>query len=149
MKTYLHPCFLGFRRSFLDTHGLDLRPHGDGDPCCRITEYLIESGGFDAEHVSPLLPTAHAVELFPKFQHAPVFGSRNLRHGFGTTYGGRIFHLWFWRMVARRLPIQAVDGSILVTVEQMDEVLRGLRSQFEAPVRAAVDSRSVREAKAP
>jgi hypothetical protein len=130
LKTYLHPCFLAFRRSFVEAGALDLLPHGDGDPCCRISEHLIRSGRFDERRVTPLLPTAHELELFPDFRHAPAFGCENLRHGFGTTYGGLVMHLWFWRMVAQRTPVTGVDGSILVNPEQMDTVLRTLSSKF-------------------
>ncbi|MCC6212801.1 MAG: hypothetical protein IT513_17330 [Burkholderiales bacterium] len=137
LKTYLHPCFLAVRRSFLDVHQLDVLPHGDGDPCCRVTERLIALGRFDARAVSPLLPTSHEVELFPQFRHEPAFGSANLRHGFGTTYGGRVFHLWFWRMVARRVPVRSSDGAILVTAEQMETVMRKLKTRFGVIATAA------------
>jgi hypothetical protein len=130
LKTYLHPCFLAFRRSFVEAHALDLLPHGDGDPCCRITEHLLQTGRFNEAGVTPLLPTAHELELFPQFRHDPAFGATNLRHGFGTTYGGLVVHLWFWRNVAQRLPVRGADGSIIVTEGQMDAVLQRLSLKF-------------------
>jgi hypothetical protein len=135
-RTVLHPSFLAVRRSFLDAHQLDLRRRAGTEPCGRITEYLLEHGRFDEGHVTPLLPTAHEMELFPGFTHTPAFGSRNLRHGFGTTYGGLVLHLWFWRTVTRRRPIRSADGSILVDVEQMERVLESLRSKFGGSARA-------------
>jgi hypothetical protein len=129
-RTVLHPCFLAFRRSFLEAHGLQVRRHGDGDPCGRITEYLLANGRFHEGCVTPLLPTAHEMELFAGFTHDPAFGSSNLRHGFGTTYGGLALHLWFWRIVARRRPVVGADGTVLVGVEQMEKVLESLRSRF-------------------
>ena len=139
-RTLLHPCFLAFRRSWLDAQKLDLRRHGDGDPCGRITEHLIAHGRFHEGCVTPLLPTAHEIALFPGFTHAPAFGSTNLRHGFGTTYGDLVLHLWYWRTVARRRPVVGPDGSVLVSVEQMERVLRSLRvrlsgDQVSTPLR--------------
>jgi len=130
LRTILHPCFLAFRRSFLEAHKLDVLRRGDGDPCYRITEWLLENGRFHEGCVTPLLPTAHEMELFPGFTHAPVFGSRNLRHGLGTTYGDLVLHLWFWRIIARRRPVRRADGSVLVGVEQMEHVLESLRSKL-------------------
>ena len=71
LRTILHPCFLAFRRSFLEAHKLDVLRRGDGDPCYRITEWLIENGRFHEGCVTPLLPTAHEMELFPGFTHPP------------------------------------------------------------------------------
>jgi hypothetical protein len=130
LRTVLHPCFLAFRRSFLEAHKLDVLRRADGDPCYRITEWLVENGRFHDGRVTPLLPTSHEMELFPGFTHAPAFGSSNLRHGLGTTYGGLVLHLWFWRIIARRRPIRGADGSVLVGVEQMEHVLESLRSKF-------------------
>jgi hypothetical protein len=130
LRTILHPCFLAFRRSFLEAHKLDVLRRGDGDPCYRITEWLLENGRFHEGCVTPLLPTAHEMELFPGFTHPPVFGSRNLRHGLGTTYGDLVLHLWFWRIIARRRPVRRADGSVLVSVEQMEHVLESLRSKL-------------------
>jgi len=129
-STVLHPCFLAFRRSFLESHELDLRQLPGADPCARITEYLIDQARFHEGHVAPLLPTAHEVQLFPEFTHERVFGSKNLRHGFGTTYGDLVLHLWFWREVRRRRPVRSADGAVLVDVEQMEKVLASLRSKF-------------------
>jgi hypothetical protein len=129
-STVLHPCFLAFRRSFLDSHHLDLRQLPDADPCARITEYLIDTGRFHEGYVAPLLPTAHEVQLWPDCTHARVFGSTNLRHGFGTTYGDFVLHLWFWRDVRRRRPVRNADGAVLVDVDQMEKVLASLRSKF-------------------
>ena len=109
---------------------LDVLRRGDGDPGCRITEWLLENGRFHEGCVTPLLPTAHEMELFPGFTHPPVFGSRNLRHGLGTTYGDLVLHLWFWRIIARRRPVRRADGSVLVSVEQMEHVLESLRSKL-------------------
>jgi hypothetical protein len=131
LRTILHPCFLAFRRSLLESHGLDVLRRGDRDPCHRITEWLVENGRFHEGCVTPLLPTAHEVELFPGFTHAPAFGSQNLRHGLGTTYGGLVLHLWYWRIIARRRPVRGADGSVLVSVEQMEQVLGSLRSRIE------------------
>jgi hypothetical protein len=136
LGTVLHPCFLAFRRSFLEEHKLDVLRRADGDPCYRITEWLFEHGRFHEGCVTPLLPTAHEMELFPGFTHAPVFGSRNLRHGLGTTYGGLVLHLWFWRTIARRRPVRGADGTILVDVEQMEQVLASLRARFADVERA-------------
>jgi hypothetical protein len=133
--TVLHPCFLAFRRSFLERQKLDLRQLRGADPCCRITEHLLEKGRFHEGCVTPLLPTAHEVELFTESTHEPVFGSKNLRHGFGTTYGGVVLHLWFWRDVRRRRPVRSADGSVLVDVVQMEKVLGLLRSKFGGTVR--------------
>jgi hypothetical protein len=130
LKTILHPCFLAFRRSFLDAHRLDLLRRADGDPCYGITEWLVENGRFHEGSVTPLLPTAHQRELFPGFTHAPVFGSTNLRHGLGTTYGDLVLHLWFWRTIVRRRPVRGADGSVLVDVEQMEETLASLRAKL-------------------
>jgi hypothetical protein len=131
LSTVLHPCFLAVRRSFLASHRLDLRQLPDADPCARITEYLIDQARFHEGHVAPLLPTAHEVQLFPD-THERVFGSNNLRHGFGTTYGDLVLHLWFWREVRRRRPVRSKDGTVLVDVEQMEKVLASLRSKFVA-----------------
>ena len=130
LKTILHPCVLAFRRSFLDAHRLDLLRRADGDPCYRITEWLVENGRFHEGRVTPLLPIAHERELFPGFTHAPVFGSTNLRHGLGTTYGGLVLHLWFWRTIARRRPVRGADGAVLVDVEQMERALAALRAKL-------------------
>lgn len=130
-STVLHPCFLAVRRSFLASHRLDLRQLPGADPCARITEYLIDQARFHEGHVAPLLPTAHEVQLFPD-THARVFGSNNLRHGFGTTYGDLVLHLWFWREVRRRRPVRSKDGTVLVDVEQMEKVLASLRSKLAA-----------------
>ncbi len=135
IQTFLHPCFLAFRRSFLETNALSLRRRRGAEPCCRITEYLLERGRFHEGHVTPLLPTAHEVELWPGFRHDPVFGSENVRHGFGTTYGSLVLHLWFWRIVARRRPVRNAAGSILIEVEQMEKVLESIRSKFGSPER--------------
>jgi hypothetical protein len=150
IKTLLHPCFLAFRRSFLDAHRLDLRGRVGADPCCRITEYLLENGRFHEGCVTPLVPTAHEMELFPGFTHEPVFGSRNLRHGFGTTYGGLVLHLWFWRVVTRRRPVTGADRSLLVTVEQTEQVLRSIRSRLggtEAPPSSPAPREAARHAR--
>ena len=133
LRTFLHPCFLAFRRSLLEAHKLDLLRRVDGDPCYRITEWLLANGRFHEGWVTPLLPTAHELELFPGFTHAPEFGSRNLRHGLGTTYGDLVLHLWFWRTIARRRPVRGADGAVLVGVEQMERVLESLRSRFGEP----------------
>jgi len=136
VRTVLHPCFLAFRRSFLDTHKLDVRRRGGVEPCSQITEHLLEQGRFHEGCVTPLLPTSHEMELFPGFTHDPAFGSSNLRHGFGTTYGDLVLHLWFWRTVARRRPVRRADGSVLVGVEQMETVLTSIRSKFGGAERA-------------
>ena len=136
LRTFLHPCFLAFRRSFLDAHALDLLGRADGDPCHRITEWLVENGRFHEGCVTPLLPTAHEMELWPGFTHAPVFGSTSLRHGLGTTYGGLVLHLWYWRHITRRRPVREGDGPVLVDVAQMERVLASLKSRLGATERA-------------
>jgi hypothetical protein len=136
LRTVLHPCFLAFRRSFLEAHHLDVLPRAGSDPCYRITEWLFANGRFHEGYVTPLVPTAHEVELFPGFAHAPAFGSRNLRHGLGTTYGHLVLHLWFWRFFARRRPVRGADGSILVGVDRMEQVLAALRAKLGEAARA-------------
>lgn len=140
LRTVLHPCFLAFRRSFLEAHDLDVLPRGDGDPCYRITEWLLANGRFHEGCVTPLVPTGHEVELFPGFAHAPAFGSRNLRHGLGTTYGNLVLHLWFWRFFARRRAVRGADGSILVGVDRMEQVLASLRAKLGEAARVPSDA---------
>lgn len=135
-KFFLHPCFLAFRRDLLKLNDLDLSVSEDNDPAWQITRWLMANGRFNPRHVAPLLPTAHEKELFAHRCHEPRFGSSNLNHGFGTTYGGFVFHLWFWSSVLRRTPVKDFEGRTIVTAEEMDEVLTRLQQNF-APLKSS------------
>ena len=128
LPTFLHPCFMAFKRSFMLANSLDVIPAVGRDPAFRFTEHLIETDRFDEDHVTGLFPTSHEIEIPHSGADATCFGRTGLLHGFGTTYGDLVFHYWFARQIRTLSPIYNDDGALVVSSSQMENVVAKINS---------------------
>jgi hypothetical protein len=128
LPVFLHPCFMAFRRSWMEQNRLDVRAGEGNDPAYKITQHLFSCGCMSEQHVTPLWPTGRERILYERGRNA-LFGHDNLRPGFGTTYGSVVFHFWFSRYIAQKRDVyEDLRGPL--RAEEMQEVVRDVKTRL-------------------
>lgn len=130
LQYFLHPCFLAFRRDYLVRNGLNVLPGEGNDPAYQITIHMLNAGTFDETHVCGLFPTSREVVIPNSRPDGVCFGRTDLLHGFGTTYSNFVFHYWFARNIKTLSPIYNDDGELVVTSNEMLNVINKINTKF-------------------